>query len=248
MKAISRWLKRQSRLATEAIGYRLTRRHRPDYLIPLLYKHLRHQHEIYFVQIGANDGRHADPLHDFVKLNHRRVIGLVIEPVQQYFQDLQSTYRAYPKITPIRMAIHNTEHTMTIHRVDASHPKVARFGKGIASFDPDHHRRTGTPKEAMVAESVPCMRLEQLLQQNPLPRVDLLQMDTEGYDAEIICGLNFDQVSPLILRFEHGLQDGIMTTDRFREVAALLQEKGYLVAMEEYDAVAYKPSVITNLF
>ncbi len=247
MRAISRWLKQKSRQATEAIGYRLTRRHRPDYLVPLLYKHLRHQSEVYFVQIGANDGRHADPLHDFIALNHRKVSGLVIEPVQQYFQELKNTYRKFPKITPIRMAIHNTERTMTIHRVDSSHPNVPRCGKGIASFDPKHHLKSGTPAEAMVAEEVPCMRLEEILQNHPLPRLDLLQIDTEGYDAEIICGLNFEKVSPTILRFEHGLQDGIMTSERFRQVSQRLQDHGYMVAMEEYDAVAYKPSIITNL-
>jgi hypothetical protein len=69
--------------------------------------------------------------------------------------------------------------------------------------------------------------------------VDLLQVDTEGYDYEIIKMIDFDWYKPNIIHFEHGLVHGIMSWDHFMECLWVLYQQGYTVVVEWNDAIAY---------
>lgn len=201
---------------------------------------------VVFVQVGANDGRTADPIYEFVTYNHRRVRGLVVEPVKDYFDELVENYRPYPSVTPVHAAIHRTEKEMTIYRVDPVRQKAEGLRKGIASFNPTHYKRHHTPDDAMIAEKVPCMSLDELLAKYALTELDLLQIDTEGYDAEIVRSIDFAKLKPKIIRFEHGRLK-TMPRDTFLEIADLLRVQGYDLIIEPRDAIAYRPSVMLNL-
>ncbi|HLA84531.1 MAG TPA: FkbM family methyltransferase [Thermoguttaceae bacterium] len=233
--------------ALRKLGYRLDRLARIQFFEPLLYLCLQHVGELVFVQIGANDGKMHDPLYEFVTLNHRRVRGIVVEPVREYFDELKRNYAKYPNITPVNAAIHNSEKEMTIYRVDSRKLKqLPRWTKGIASFNQYHHELSGISSESIVAEKVKCMTLAQLLDNHRLPRIDLLQIDTEGYDAEIIRGMDFGAVKPAIVRFEHGLSENIMSRETFLDVVALLHANDYELVIERHDAVAYQRDVILD--
>ena len=80
-----------------------------------------------------------------------------------------------------------------------------------------------------------------------IKKIDLLQIDTEGYDAEIILNIDFDLMKPKIIRFEHGLQNGIMTKEIFLKVADVLHKNDYELAIEHNDATAYQRNIIVDL-
>jgi len=239
-------LKRLVKSSLRKRGYKIIRADEPNILEYLLHSLLVRK-VLVFVQIGANDGRTADPLFEFVTHHHQKVRGLVIEPVEDYFQELVANYRLYPSITPVNIAIHRTEKEMTIHRVDPAQQRAnSRLRKGIASFDPMHHKRSGTPKEVMLAQTVRCMTLHDLLQQYQITELDLLQIDAEGYDAEILRSIDFDALRPSIVRFEHGRLKK-MPRQTFLEVQELLRSHGYEMIIEPRDATAYRPEVMFPL-
>jgi len=244
IKQLGRWGKQLWRQNWERVGYRFQPRHRPDFFIPLLYHRLRQQKTLFFVQIGANDGRRADPIHDFLAINRRRVAGLVIEPVSSYFAQLKQTYAAFPNITPLQLAIHHSATELTMYKADPSFPGLPDWAHGIASLDPEHHRRSGLPPEAIITESVTCRPLEQLLADRQITQLDLLQIDTEGYDLQLLDTIDLDRVNAGIIRFEHGLPEGVSQPHDFRHTADRLTRAGYFLALESYDCVAYRPELV----
>jgi hypothetical protein len=132
-----------------------------------------------------------------------------------------------------------------MYRVDpAKAPQLSDWAQGIGSIRRHHHVLAGVPAEVMLMETVPCVTLEELLTQHAVDAVDLLQIDTEGYDAEILRMIDFDVCKPAIIHFEHGMPSGIMSAAEFKECAGLLIDNGYLIVTEQFDAVAYRPEML----
>lgn len=223
------------------LGYRLAALNDTDTLEPLLYRLLKAQGRVVFVQIGANDGRQGDPLHRFLCANHAHVRGLVVEPVSDLFAELVTTYRRYPQITPVNLAIHNTADEMIMWRVDpALRDRVPRWAQGIASFDADHHKRTHLPRAYIRPERVRCTTLARLMRDHGITDLDVLQIDAEGYDAEIVRGVDFDRVKPAVIHFEHGLPHGVMSAGTLEGLLDRLRDQDYEFTLSGYDVTAYQ--------
>jgi FkbM family methyltransferase len=206
-----------------------------------LSSYLKINRSLFFIQIGACDGVTSDPIYQFVVRNHEKISGIVIEPLDDYFKELQKNYDKFPNIIPVNAAIHNTEDQMVIHRVDPKAMKLLpAWSKGIASFDLNHHKHSGIPSSAIISQMARCISLRKLLEECQVKQIDLLQIDTEGYDAEIIQNIDFDYIKPKIIRYEHGLHDGVMSKEKFIKVAELLHKNGYELIVEHYDVTAYQ--------
>lgn len=224
-------------------GFRINRFDQIEFFEPLLYRRLAKSPDFFFVQIGANDGVFADPIREFVTRNN--VAGLAVEPLKDFFATLVANYRAFPKVKPVNVAIHESEKSITIHRVDpAKADRLGDWTQGIASFKEIHHRINQVPDEVMMTETVPCVTLTELFEQHGVRNPDLLLIDTEGYDYEIVKMIDFSRHQPAIIRFEHGLPAHTMSVQQFNECTALLMEHGYYVITEPYDAIAYRPDMI----
>ncbi len=227
----------------DKLGYRLQRVETLNVFEPLLYRRLAKAPDFFFVQIGANDGVFGDPIWEFVTRN--QVAGLVVEPLKDVFDQLAANYRPYAKVKAVNTAIHASQRSAEMHRVDPARlPQLDVWARGIGSFKGQHHVDAGVPTEAMRTETVTCVTLEELLQQHGVGAIDLLQIDTEGYDVEIIRMIDFRSRKPAIIHFEHGMPNGIMTPAEFKQCASLLMDNGYLIATEYFDAVAYRPEMV----
>ena len=51
---------------------------------------------------------------------------------------------------------------------------------------------------------VPTARLDDLVAKHGLEKLDILQLDTEGFDFDVLQTLNLRQTRPRLIRFEHG--------------------------------------------
>ena len=143
-------------------GYCIRSTDRVAFFESLIETFLRKNKDMFIIQIGANDGKIDDPIYEFVTNYPQKVSGILLEPVKDYFEELKTNYKNYPNFTLLNMAIHNSRKEMTIYRADPI--KIEQYGlpkwvKGIASFNKDHHQISGTPKEVMVKEKVPCISL-----------------------------------------------------------------------------------------
>lgn len=188
-----------------------------------------------FVQIGANDGVQFDDLYDFV--TSRKSKGLVVEPIKFYFDKLKQNYKKYPEIIPINLAIHATEQKAFIHYVDPDSLSMApKWAEGIGSLDPEHYKKGmgKTPSECIISEEVSCITLMDLVRKHDLLKIDLLQIDAEGYDFEILKTIDFNIIKPAHIKYEHAH----LKKDEQLSALTVLYTQGYEVFEQGNDSIA----------
>lgn len=200
--------------------------------------HRKLHDNFFFLQIGANNGVRFDPIYHLVTSNP--VKGLVIEPIKEYYNELEKNYAEFPKIIPVNLAIHQQQRTVTMYKVKDGTNKYPEWAKGIASFNPEHHKKSGIASEDIGEETVEAVRLDELIKRYDITHIDLLQIDTEGYDYKILKMLNLDEIKPEIISFEHSILDAVMTYEQLFEIQERLIQKGYNFIMLNQDAIAYR--------
>jgi FkbM family methyltransferase len=187
-----------------------------------------------FAQIGANDGVRFDCLYELA--TRYPCSGIVVEPLPDMFERLRSNYADYPTIVPVNKAIHESARSLELFRVSPS--AIATYpgwASGLASFDREHLVRHQIASADICAQRVECVTLMELLECHSLLDLDLLQIDTEGYDGAIVRMIDFSRCRPRVIKFEHK-----NLSDAEREVLdVLLARNKYTTATEGTDTVAW---------
>lgn len=186
-----------------------------------------------FIQIGANDGVSFDFLYDFII--ERNSEGIVLEPVKEYFDELTQNYKNFPKIIKINKAVHSSLKSVVISRVSPNAvKKYPDWVKGIASLDAKHHKKTGIDSDDIVEEVVKADNLMNIVNQNMVNKnLDYFQVDTEGFDCEVIKMIDFDIIRPNVIKYESvNLND-----EDQNALKVLLKKEGYFIFKEFGDTI-----------
>ncbi|MCK9506406.1 MAG: FkbM family methyltransferase [Porticoccaceae bacterium] len=194
--------------------------------------------EVRFVQVGANDGIRFDGLYFTVTSN--RWSGIVIEPLPHMFARLAFNYSDYPDVVPVNVAIHPTLTSEKIYHVN---PLVVcdypDWASGIASFNRHHLVKHGIRDQDILAIDVPCKPLMSVIGEHELFDAEVLQIDTEGFDAEIIGMIDFSRFKPWVIKFEW------MNLSQAQKTFCLdrLVQEGYKFSIDhdESDCTAWLP-------
>lgn len=157
-----------------------------------------------FLQVGAHDGVRNDPLRDSV-LRHN-LPGVLVEPMSDYYQKLTANYAGQDNVRFERCAIGPKVGSATIFRISPDAP-LPPWCQGLASFDRRHicARKYDVPdlERYIIEESVPTMTVSALLEKHQLQTVGLLQVDTEGFDAEVVRQTLDAGLRPAIINYEY---------------------------------------------
>ena len=196
--------------------------------------------EFTFVQIGANDGLTVDPIRRFIlKYGFR---GVLVEPQPDVFQKLKSNYSGAQNLQFANVAIARTSGTVSMYRFKNAN---ADWADCLATFSREtllnnFHNVKGEVEEL----KIPAVTLPQLLETHGLKKLDLLQIDAEGYDYEIIKAMGETSIRPEIIAFEPGF---LSISDQV-ECFAFLNSLGYAVNNNGPDTVAYREPADQSLF
>jgi FkbM family methyltransferase len=197
--------------------------------------------DFFFVELGACDGIIADSFHGFVIRHNLR--GIVVEPLRDLYAELCANYSQCPSVIPLNLAIHRTAREIDMYRVSPDVSPAATglpsWSKGIASVDPQRHKKSGIRSEYITTEKVSCVSWKELIEQNQITRIDYLQIDTEGYDYEILQMIDFESLRPAIIKFEHNVSGGDMSPEQLGACVAQLIEHKYHILTLPYDAIAH---------
>jgi len=175
--------------------------------------------DMFFIQIGANDGVRRDPIRKHVLELHWR--GVLIEPIPGVFQRLVRNYAGVKGLQFENAAICDTNGKVSFF----IHPKHSDCS-GLSV-------RTGKQKKTTMVECVVNgITFATLIEKHNVQTIDLLQLDAEGYDFEIIQSIPFTKVIPSIIRYEHKHIDNA-------ECRQYLEQFGYEFLHEKHDTVAY---------
>ncbi len=191
-----------------------------------------------FIQIGSFDGITNDPIHRFV-INHSWK-GIFIEPIPEYYNQLLKNYDGIEGLIFKNVAIDNKPGYRSIYRLRPEAISLTPYAPQFSTFNREvlTKRKNKFPEiESLIEEvKVPCMTVKEIIEAEGITRVDLIQIDTEGYDFEILKSIDLQNIKPTVIRYEH-----IHLSDEERQKSVdLLVNAGYKILFERMDITAYQ--------
>lgn len=200
-------------------------------------KYSRTKKSVTLVQVGANDGINNDPIHKFIKRDGWK--GVLLEPQRFVFNEyLLPLYSKTKGIIPVNAALEWTDGMKPIYRISASN---SRWAHGLTTFNRsvlEESVRSGyvtrqlqkegspvpeKPEDFITEEMVECISADTLKKRYNLDRIDWLQIDTEGYDFEIIRMFTESGTKPEVIVYEN-LH---FTEEQKNECTGWLERLGY---------------------
>lgn len=195
-------------------------------------------------QVGANDGSIGDPIYPFVQRLKERTSVILIEPQKTLIPHLTKNYQTHPNHHIFNGAV-GPGGTLTFFSV------AEEFWRALQLPDnpewPDYRAPTGAtstsrshveqwlevhlpsdidPDNAIESWTTECLPLPDILQRLGLDeKIDVLQVDAEGFDDEVIYHSAIERTAPRLIHFESQHLD----TDRSEALRSFLAERGYLV-------------------
>jgi len=162
---------------------------------------------VFFVQIGSSDGVIGDPIHHLIK--RYAWSGILVEPVPYLFERLKENYAGCPNLVFENVGI-SSEDGMK----EFWYPRQQDKGFAgpwwyhqLGSFSRDiilkHSGGIEELEKALVRAEIPCVSMRTLLERNKVRDLDLIHIDTEGYDFEVLKQIDFNKFKPSIILYEH---------------------------------------------
>ena len=234
-----RLLRNAVKSGIRSVGYEVLRADRvPIQTLSLLYlacQALRSEKDnIVFVQIGANDGIIRDPLRDLII--RFGLSGVLVEPVPLAFERLKKNYEGVAGLKFENAAIAGEDGERILYVPVES----TALGSGIATFDKGHLFRHGVKEEQIKPTPVKTLALTTLLDKYHIRDLNLLQIDTEGYDLQIVQMAFAAGIRPEIIHFENC---NLSPADKQRSRECLSTE-GYRYSETLWDTLAIRTSLL----
>ena len=208
--------------------------------LDMVLAHYRLSHpDVCYLQIGAFDGMTGDPIYPLIERHALR--GVLVEPQRWAFDQLKANYARFgaSRFTFINAAIAASNGSATLYRVrpvDGDPPWVPQ----LAGFDrrvlASHTYLKPDVESRIEAEEVRCLTVSSILEEAGVERVDLVQIDAEGYDAELLRLFDVPSRRPAIIQFEHKH----LPRPAHRAAVESLLDVGYRVAIGNGDTLAYR--------
>jgi FkbM family methyltransferase len=157
--------------------------------------------DINFLIIGAMDGVKHDGTTPHVR-EHKEWTGLLVEPVKDQFERLKENFAGYTNLQFENSAITNEAGTMEIKRIPLQYigKEVPDWADGISTLKDglliDQY------ENFMVKEPVNCITFKDLKDKYSINKIDLLQIDCEGYDYDIFKQVWSEGFRPTIVKIE----------------------------------------------
>lgn len=192
------------------------------------------------VQVGAYDGIFGDPIEPYVRRG--LLCGLMVEPQPDAFAPLASRYHGRNMLEMANCAVSPAEGSITMYRVREDCRKLfPSHAAAMASTTPRHlvavlNEFTADPWSVIDEITVEALTWEQLFHRYKVDQVDVLQIDTEGLDAELLMHFPFDRFLPSIVNFEYHLTGEPMLTTAIARLLRL----GYKMAPCGNDMICYR--------
>ncbi len=204
----------------------------------------RAQGEFVVLQIGANDGITLDPIRGAVLARGWTLYA--VEPMPSVFERLKVNYGEGPRFHFVNCAVGESDGSAEIYYLEPSNDSGGPGYDQYTSFSREviehHWRAIPDVKDRVRTTTVPVRRLATLIAEFGVPRIDLLQIDTEGYDYEIIKMAFAAGIVPPILAFEW---ENLSQADMWSCRTDLINH-GYQWMLDKGDVIAVRTDVLTD--
>ena len=198
----------------------------------------------FFVEIGSNDGDQHDHLRPLILSRPWR--GIMVEPVPYVFERLQRNYAELDRIVLENAAIGPRDGELPFFHLrragSAERARLPDWYDGIGSLSSavvlSHRDQIPDIDGRLVRTLVPSLTFESLCRRHSVDRLDLLLVDAEGYDWEILRGIDLANRRPRVIIYEHYHLSG----EARRDCRAHLDQLGYETMEEGFDTFCLRPN------
>lgn len=189
------------------------------------------------IQIGANDGINNDPIHKFIKRDNWN--GVLLEPQKYVFTEFtQKIYAKNAGINVLNAALGPEDGTLPMYKIGFSSTRWATglssfskdqvlkaFDNGIVAYNCKEYGETiPTDKSKWISqEEVRVISPESIIREFNIQKIDLLQIDAEGFDLEVIRIFDLKKYKPKVVVFENA---GLSEND-YQTALKILKQEGY---------------------
>ena len=202
----------------------------------------------YIIQIGANDGKSDDFLRSSINIDTNL---LLVEPIKSAFVELEKNYSGYQNVKFINKAIDVATGKKNIFSVN---PKYYDFYKKkyvskdvswltvLASFHKKHLEYHGIKSNHIQSTEIDCINFKELIDQYDYHKLDLLVVDTEGYDDVLITNFiqNLEIRPIIILEWIH------IKKNKAEELIELLKNNNYRFLKLNKDLICIQNNLLLN--
>jgi FkbM family methyltransferase len=227
-------------------GLKITRLAHSPNVEDLIFQTLGNAQEVRFIQVGAHDGTHNDPISLF--RNKPNWHGLLLEPNPRVYARLVKTLASSPQCQALNFALSEAGGTLPFYRV--RNPETCRgghFADQVSSFDRAHVEKMVIWFGYSKAEAgdwieevqVNTITFAELLDRMPNQSLELLFIDAEGADFRLLKTFPFERLRPRMLVFEFAH----LSPDEMGQILPFLSTNGYAFSTvgEDVVAVAWPP-------
>jgi FkbM family methyltransferase len=215
--------------------------------IDILKKYSGIKTSLKFIQVGSNNGIIGDPLYPYII--EKLWTGVLIEPVPYLFEELKNTYKnVTSRLQFENSAIASQNGNLKFYRLQKCDlPGMPVWYDQLGSFKKEvilRHRDVIPHFDSLlIQEQVASITFEGLIKKYSIQKVDLVHIDTEGYDYEILKLIPFEQLNIELIMFEHVH----LTSKEYYQAIQLLKKNDYKIGRENNDTIGIKKSLLPQL-
>ena len=176
-----------------------------------------------FFQIGTNNGN--DIFRDKVKSDKPSLI-ILVEPNKSLISDINNNYKDIENVHIFNNAIYYNNN----EDIELYIPKNKGYSTGHFSLLPMNDWGKKDAMEKFVAKSI---TFDEICRQHGITDIDFLQIDTEGFDSEIIKMIDFNKYNIKQIRFEKWGFDTSCFTRHHSELSNELGVNGMNTSIEK---------------
>ena len=188
------------------------------------------------LQIGANDGERFDELNYFIK--KYKIKSVLVEPINKYFYELKKNYSNYEFVKIENSAISVNNEISYLFAVNDKDINIYdEHVKGINSFEIQHLIKHGVKKNHIEKKKINTLSVQDLIKKYNINELDLLYVDTEGYDGKIVYEfIKSTKLNPIII-FEYIH----IENNFFNKLIDLLNDKKFKFFAINENLICYPP-------
>lgn len=206
-------------------------------IVVRFYKMMRQK--ITLIQVGACDGETSDSVYSYIKSGD--INAYLVEPSAVNFQKLKQFYSDGSNATLINAAIADKDEHRTFYSIkDEGRWKDNAWARQLASFYKEHLVKHGIREEEINKEEVTCYTLQTIIDQQNIKNLDVLLIDTEGYDAEIVKMALNQNITPNFIAFENVQIFKLYSQKQLNDFYAILSNRGYVWTHDRINTLAVR--------
>jgi FkbM family methyltransferase len=198
--------------------------------------------DVFFIQIGAHDGKTDDKLYDLIQRHHWQ--GVLLEPIPYLFDRLVANHAGDPRLKFENSALALSDGPATFYRLRQTDDPMPHWYDQLGTLNRDvilkHRQQIPNLDDYLIAEKVVCISYESLLRKHDVSKVDLILIDTEGSDLEVLRQIDFERHRPQLLVYE---QKHLSSPDKRAAVDLLIRQDYRVFGCGDNNVAVPKKSV-----